>query len=161
MKEQNVNSTATSELNVVPFKTRVLPYLIVAPALIITIGIMIPFIMAIYFSLTNYSFRMPKYNFIGLQNWINILTSSVFWKAVWVTLRYAFFSTVIEMGLGMGIAILLNNLNNKFSKIMRVALIFPLMVAPITATTVWQLMLNNSVGILEKFLNIFGIYKKY
>ena len=158
MKEQNVNSTATSELNVVPFKTRVLPYLIVAPALIITIGIMIPFIMAIYFSLTNYSFRMPKYNFIGLQNWINILTSSVFWKAVWVTLRYAFFSTVIEMGLGMGIAILLNNLNNKFSKIMRVALIFPLMVAPITATTVWQLMLNNSVGILEKFLNIFGIY---
>ena len=158
MKEQNVNSTATSELNVVPFKTRVLPYLIVAPALIITIGIMIPFIMAIYFSLTNYSFRMPKYNFIGLQNWINILTSSVFWKAVWVTLRYAFFSTVIEMGLGMGLAILLNNLNNKFSKIMRVALIFPLMVAPITATTVWQLMLNNSVGILEKFLNIFGIY---
>ena len=158
MKEQNVNSTATSELDVVPFKTRVLPYLIVAPALIITIGIMIPFIMAIYFSLTNYSFRMPKYNFIGLQNWINILTSSVFWKAVWVTLRYAFFSTVIEMGLGMGIAILLNNLNNKFSKIMRVALIFPLMVAPITATTVWQLMLNNSVGILEKFLNIFGIY---
>ena len=158
MKEQNVNSTATSELNVVPSKTRVLPYLIVAPALIITIGIMIPFIMAIYFSLTNYSFRMPKYNFIGLQNWINILTSSVFWKAVWVTLRYAFFSTVIEMGLGMGIAILLNNLNNKFSKIMRVALIFPLMVAPITATTVWQLMLNNSVGILEKFLNIFGIY---
>lgn len=158
MKEQNVNSTATSELNVVPFKTRVLLYLIVAPALIITIGIMIPFIMAIYFSLTNYSFRMPKYNFIGLQNWINILTSSVFWKAVWVTLRYAFFSTVIEMGLGMGIAILLNNLNNKFSKIMRVALIFPLMVAPITATTVWQLMLNNSVGILEKFLNIFGIY---
>ncbi len=158
MKEQNVNSTAASELNVVPFKTRVLPYLIVAPALIITIGIMIPFIMAIYFSLTNYSFRMPKYNFIGLQNWINILTSSVFWKAVWVTLRYAFFSTAIEMGLGMGIAILLNNLNNKFSKIMRVALIFPLMVAPITATTVWQLMLNNSVGILEKFLNIFGIY---
>lgn len=158
MKEQNANSTTASELNVVPFKTRVLPYLIVAPALIITIGIMIPFIMAIYFSLTNYSFRMPKYNFIGLQNWINILTSSVFWKAVWVTLRYAFFSTAIEMGLGMGIAILLNNLNNKFSKIMRVALIFPLMVAPITATTVWQLMLNNSVGILEKFLNIFGVY---
>ena len=41
---------------------------------------------------------------------------------------------------------------------MRVALIFPLMVAPITATIIWQLMLNNSVGIVEKFLNIFGVY---
>ena len=158
MKEQKKNSAAVSELNVLPFKTRALPYFIVAPALIITIGIMIPFILAIYYSLTNYSFRLPTYSFVGLKNWIEILSSTDFWKAVWVTLRYAFFSTVIEMGLGMGIAILLNNLNNKFSKIMRVALIFPLMVAPVTATIVWQLMLNNSVGILEKFLNIFGVY---
>lgn len=151
MKERKEAGAAANELNVLPFKTRALPYLIVAPALIITIGIMIPFVMAIYYSLTNYSFRMPTYSFVGLRNWIDILQSSQFWKAVWVTLRYAFFSTVIEMGLGMGIAILLNNLNNKFSKIMRVALIFPLMVAPVTATIVWQLMLNNSVGILEKF----------
>ncbi len=157
MKAKTKDSNAASELNVLPFKTRALPYMIVAPALIITIGIMIPFIMAIYYSLTNYSFRMPMYSFIGLQNWITILQSSAFWKAAWVTIRYAFFSTVIEMGLGMGIAILLNNLNNKFSKIMRVALIFPLMVAPVTATIIWQLMLNNSVGIIEKFLNLFGI----
>ncbi len=58
----------------------------------------------------------------------------------------------------MGVAMLLNNLNNRFSKILRVVLIFPLMVAPITATIIWQLMLNNSVGIVEKFLNIFGVY---
>lgn len=158
MKEQNKNSTAVNELNVVPFKTRMRPYLIVAPALLITIGIMIPFIMSIYYSLTSYSFRLPNYSFVGLKNWIAIVTSEGFWKAVWVTLRYAFFSTALEMLLGMGVAMLLNNLNNKFSKVLRVALIFPLMVAPITATIIWQLMLNNSVGIVEKFLNIFGVY---
>ena len=32
------------------------------------------------------------------------------------------------------------------------------MIAPITATIVWQLMLNSSVGIVEKFLNLFGVY---
>lgn len=158
MKEQKKNSTAVNELNVVPFKTRVRPYLIVAPALIITIGIMIPFVMSIYFSLTNYSFRLPTYSFVGLKNWIGILSSSGFWKSVWVTLRYAFFSTVLEMGIGMGVAMLLNSLSNRFSKILRVVLIFPLMVAPITATIIWQLMLNNSVGIVEKFLNIFGVF---
>lgn len=155
MKEQNKNSAAASELNVVPFKTKALPYMIVAPALIITIGIMIPFVMAIYYSLTNFSFRMPTYSFVGLRNWTQILASKEFLKATWVTIKYAFFSTAIEMGLGMGVAIILNNLNNRFSKIMRVALIFPLMVAPVTATIIWQLMLNNSVGIIEKFLNIF------
>ncbi len=158
MKEQKTNSAAANELNVVPFKTRVLPYLIVAPALIITIGIMIPFAMAIYFSLTNYSFRAIDYKFVGLRNWIMIVKSTDFWHACWVTLRYAFFSTAIEMGLGMGIAIILNNLKNGFAKVMRVALIFPLMVAPVTATIIWQLMLNNSVGVLEKVLNVFGVY---
>jgi len=146
------------ELNVVPFKTRIRPYLIVAPALIITIGIMVPFIMAIYYSLTSYSFRLPTYKFIGLKNWINVLTSSEFWHAVWVTVRYAVFSTGIAMLLGLGIAMLLGNLNNRFTKILKVVLVFPLMVAPVIGTIVWQLMLNNSVGIIEKFLNIFGVY---
>ena len=54
MKEQKKNSAAVSELNVLPFKTRMLPYMIVAPALIITIGIMIPFIMAIYYHGSGY-----------------------------------------------------------------------------------------------------------
>ncbi|MEA5066477.1 MAG: sugar ABC transporter permease, partial [Eubacteriales bacterium] len=39
-----------------------------------------------------------------------------------------------------------------------VALIFPLMVAPVIATIIWQLMLSSSVGIIEKFLNLFGLY---
>ena len=34
----------------------------------------------------------------------------------------------------------------------------PLMVAPVIATLVWQLMLNTSVGIIEKLLNIFNVY---
>lgn len=146
------------DINKVPLKTRVRPYLIVAPALIITIGIMIPFAMAIYYSLTSYSFRMPTYKFVWFKNWISIIKSPVFWKALKVTLVYGISATVIEMGLGMGIAMLLNNLKNGFAKVMRVALIFPLMIAPVTATIVWTLMLNNSVGIVEDFLNIFGIY---
>ena len=146
------------ELNKVPFKTRVRPYLIVAPSLIITIGIMIPFVMAIWYSLTNYSFKLPTHTFIGLRNWIEVLSSYDFWNALWISLLYGVSATVVEMALGMGVAILLNNLNNRLSRILRVLLVFPLMVAPVTATIVWPLMLNSSVGILEKFLNLFGVY---
>lgn len=146
------------DLNRVPFKTRVRPYLIVAPSLIITIGIMVPFVMAIWYSLTNFSFKLPTHKFIGLTNWVNVLSSGSTWKAIWVTLLYGIASTAVEMALGMGVAMLLNSLNNRFSKIMRVVLIFPLMVAPVTATIVWQLMLNSSAGIVEKLLNVFNVY---
>lgn len=152
------NKNKTEDLNTVPFKTRVRPYLIVAPSLIITIGIMIPFVMAIWFSLTNYSFKLPSHKFIALKNWVEVLSSDAFWNALKVTLLYGVIATVVEMALGMGVAILLNNLNNRLSRILRVLLVFPLMVAPVTATIVWQLMLNSSVGIVEKLLNVFGVY---
>ena len=48
----------------------------------IFLGIMIPFAMAIYFSLTNYSFRMPTYKFVWFDNWIKILKSEDFWRAL-------------------------------------------------------------------------------
>ena len=150
------NKEKLPDLNRVPFKTRVRPYLIVAPSLIITIGIMVPFVMAIWYSLTNFSFKLPAHKFIGLTNWVNVLSSGSTWKAIWVTLLYGV--AAVEMALGMGVAMLLNSLNNRFSKIMRVVLIFPLMVAPVTATIVWQLMLNSSAGIVEKLLNVFNVY---
>lgn len=146
------------DLNTVPFKSRVRPYLIIAPSLIITIGIMVPFVMAIWFSLTNYSFKLPNHKFIGLKNWVAVLSAGDFWNALKVSLLYGVIATLLEMAIGMGVAILLNNLNNKLSKILRVLLVFPLMVAPVTATIVWQLMLNSSVGIVEKLLNVFGVY---
>lgn len=163
MTTQNVPGVGRSappsgDLNTVPFKTRLRPYLIVAPAFLITIGILIPFAMAIYFSLTGYTFRQPVANFVGLRNWIRMFQDSQFWNAVWVTIQYAFWSTLVEMLLGLGIAMLLGNVNNRFSRILRVALIFPLMVAPVIGTIIWQLMLSSSVGIIEKFLNLFGVY---
>ena len=157
MKATNKNSIK-SEYNRVPFSTRVRPYLIVAPSLIITIGIMVPFVMAIWYSLTNYSFKRPTFKFIGIDNWVTMLGDPSFWGAIKITLLYGILSTVLEMLIGLGVAILLNSLNNALSKVLRVLLVFPLMVAPVTATIVWQLMLNSSVGIVEKLLNIFGIY---
>ena len=157
MKATNKNSIK-SEYNRVPFSTRVRPYLLVAPSLIITIGIMVPFVMAIWYSLTNYSFKRPTFKFIGIDNWVTMLGDPSFWGAIKITLLYGIISTVLEMLIGLGVAILLNSLNNALSKVLRVLLVFPLMVAPVTATIVWQLMLNSSVGIVEKLLNIFGIY---
>ena len=151
-------SSTKSELNKVPFKTRVRPYLIVAPSLIITIGIMVPFIMAIWYSLTNYSFKLPTHKFVGIKNWVSMLGDASFWSAVKISLLYGVISTALAMLLGLGVAILLNNLNNGLSRVLRVLLVFPLMVAPVTATIIWQLMLNSSVGIVEKLLNIFGVY---
>ncbi|RKY59494.1 MAG: sugar ABC transporter permease [Candidatus Neomarinimicrobiota bacterium] len=154
---QNDLASSAIDYGKKPFWVQARPYLIMAPALLITVGILYPFVTAIYYSLTNYSFRTTTFRFVGLKNWIQMFSEPEFWHAILVTGKYAVASTGTEMLLGLGIALLLSR-ESKFTRILRVLLIFPLMIAPVIATIIWQLMINNSVGILEKFLNLFGVY---
>lgn len=145
------------DYNKVPAKIRRRPYYIIAPGLLILIGVMIPFITAIILSFTSYSFRMPKLKLVGLRNWINMIKSDSFWHALVVTLKYGLGATIVEMLLGTGVALLLKK-DTRYSRILKVLFTFPLMVAPAIAVLIWQLMTSNTVGVLEKVLNIFGIY---
>ncbi len=135
---------------------RARPYLILTPAFLLTAGILIPFVYAIYLSLTNFSFRFPDYAFVGLENYREMFTSAQFWHSVSVTLQYALWSTGVAMLLGLGVAMLLNN-ESRYAKILRVLLIFPLMIAPVVATLIWQLMTNPSVGVLAPLMNAVGL----
>ena len=145
------------EDNEIPFLVKARPYLIILPALLLTIGILYPFATAIYYSLTDFSFRSIDYKFIGLKNWISMLQSKDFWHACLVTAQYTIATTGTEMLAGLGMALLLVK-ESRYAKTLRIILIFPLMIAPVIATLIWQLMISNSVGIVEKFLNIFGVF---
>ncbi|HUC94042.1 MAG TPA: sugar ABC transporter permease [Paenibacillus sp.] len=140
----------------IPFSRKARPYLILAPALLLTIGILIPFFTSVYYSLTNYSFKYQDFSFVGLRNWTRMLSDPSFWHSVWVTVQYAFFSTAVEMVLGIAIALMLNQ-ENLLSRALRMVLIFPLMIAPVIATLIWQLMTNSSVGVISYWLRAIGI----
>ena len=134
------------------------PYIALMPALITTFGILIPFVYSIFLSFTGYSFRNPVLTFVGLQNWYGMFTSRDFWQSLFTTLLYATLTTTAELLIGIGIALLLYKFSGTFINILKVLLVMPLMVAPVIATLVWQLMLNTSVGIIEKLLNVFNVY---
>ncbi|MDR1885788.1 MAG: sugar ABC transporter permease, partial [Synergistaceae bacterium] len=143
--------------NEVPAGVRRRPYFIIAPGLLILIGIMIPFVIAIFLSLTNFSFRQVNWRFVWFRNWKDAFTDPSFYHAIWVTLRYAFFSTLTQMVLGVIVALLLRK-DTLYSRILKVLFTFPLMVAPAIAVLIWQLMTSNSVGVLEGLLNFFGVF---
>jgi len=153
------SEAAVINYNEIPKNIQRRPYLIILPGMLILIGIMIPFIVAILLSFTNAAYRLPmnRWRFIGLGNWISMLTDPVFYHAVSVTLIYAVSATAVELLIGMGIAFLLRK-DNYYTRILKVVFMFPLMVAPAIAVLIWQLMLSNSVGIVEKLLNLFGLF---
>lgn len=133
------------------------PYLVLAPAFVLTIGILIPFFVAIYYAFTDRSLRSSEYAWVGFDNFTETFTSSDFWHSIVVTLMYAFIATGVEMLLGLGVALLLNRDDSALSKFLRLVLIFPLMIAPVIGALIWQLLTNPSVGLLRIPLSWIGL----
>lgn len=137
-------------------RARLRPYLIIAPALFLTIGILYPFGLAVYYSLTNYNLSSPSYNFVGFLNYQLLFTDPDFLNSVKVTFEYAFWTTLIETLLGLVVALLLNR-ETKMAKALRMVMVAPLMIAPVIGALIWKLMMQPSVGILNDILALVGM----
>ena len=139
------------------FGRAALPYLLSLPALLVCIGILVPFGTAVWYSLQRYNLNLPMMRgFIWFDQYIQLFQSAAFWNTVWVSLLYAVITVAVELGLGLGIALLLRRstwLNNTLS----IALLMPLMVAPAIASLMWKLMTHPDFGILSYLLTLVGI----
>jgi multiple sugar transport system permease protein len=132
------------------------PYLIALPALLILIGIIYPFVLAVYYSFTNYTLTRPSTRFVGLANYERMFTDPGFWHSTVVTFGYAIGSTGIELLLGLVIAVLLNR-ETRLAKILRTTLIFPMMISPVIGALIWKIMMQPSVGIMNPIMHAFGL----
>jgi multiple sugar transport system permease protein len=132
------------------------PYLLVIPAVALTIGILYPFVQGAIYAFQNYKATRPNPEFIGFRNFERILTDDKFWHSVGVTAKFAIGATLVETVLGVAVALLLAR-SSLVSRVFERFLILPLMVAPIIATIMWRLMMQPSVGILNYVLSPIGL----
>jgi len=130
------------------------PYFLLLPALLLTLGILVPFGTGVYWSLTNYNLMRPDYSFIGIRNYINLFTNPRFWNALKVSLTYVIFAVGTQLILGLVIGLLLNR-DNIVTKILRPLLILPLLIAPVIATLMWKLMMSTQYGVLNFLMSLF------
>ena len=135
-----------------------LPYLLSLPALLALIGILYPFILGVYYTFTNYNLTTSgNIEWIGLTNYIEIFSQTEFWKALEITSIFALSVVIIELSLGLSIAMLLNH---QFPgvQILRALLIIPMMIPPIVSALMWKVILiPTNQGVLNYFLSSLGI----
>lgn len=140
-----------------PLLPRLLPYLLSLPALLLCIGILVPFFTAAWYSLQRYNLAMPfTRGFVGAGQYLDLLSDPDFWTTVRVSLVYTASTVVLELLLGLGIALLLRE-RTRFNNIVSVALLLPLMTAPAIAALMWKLMTNPNFGVFSWAISLFGI----
>lgn len=138
-------------------RVQLLPYLLSLPALLVCIGILIPFVTAVYYSTLRFRLNLPMMKgFIGFGNYVNFLSDSEFWNTVHVSLLYTALTVGAELLLGLGIALLLQK-PTRFNNLASVLLLLPLMTAPALAALMWKLMTNPNFGVLSYLVQLMGV----
>ncbi|MDQ0471709.1 carbohydrate ABC transporter permease [Labrys wisconsinensis] len=137
-------------------KAQVLPYLLSLPALLVCIGILVPFVTAVYYSMMRFRLNMPAMKgFIWFGNYLAFLSDAEFWNTVRVSLTYTVLTVGIELVLGLMIAMLLVR-RTRFNDLASILLLLPLMTAPAIAALMWKLMTNPNFGVLSYFVQSLG-----
>jgi multiple sugar transport system permease protein len=98
-------------------------------------------------------------NFVGLDNYINVLHDKYFIGSAFTTLIFTVGVVFFEFVFGLIIALLLNN-EIRGKNIFFSIIIVPMMITPIAVGLTWRLLLHSTLGIVNYTLSLFGIAGK-
>ncbi len=103
-------------------------------------------------SLTNWNWG-NQFAYVGLANYTGLLTDPEFWTVMKNTVQFAFFATLIEVGLGLYLAVQVDKLRIR-TDLIRALLMLPLMVSGIVVALMSKVMFDPFLGIVNHFLGI-------
>lgn len=162
-------STSLPQPNEVALKPsrRELRKFLSAPGILFLILVtQVPFVLAIYFSFTNWNLLRPNsQGFLGWDNmWRNfsrILTNPDFYSVLWTTLVLTVSVVVISFIFGLMFALLLNR-PFPGRALARTLLISPFLMMPVAAAVLWKnVLLDPSFGLFAYFFRLFGVRNFY
>jgi multiple sugar transport system permease protein len=151
-KKVTVKKTKNKKIN--PVKAA--PYIFIAPAMIYLLVItIIPTIMALPISFTDWSALTPKMNFIGLENYSRLIHDKEFFRSLFTMGKFLIFVPLV-MFTGLALAMLLNN-KIKGMTIFRVIFYSPVITSTIAAAILFDWFYQPSFGLFNSILNAVGI----
>lgn len=139
-------------------KKRALILSMVIPSMLILVALTVfPLIYNFRNSFTDYYLlKRIAPDFIGIKNYTKILSDSYFMQAVKNTVLFTVLSVALETGLGVLMAVFLNSFT-RGKKILRILIMLPMLVPPVTVALIWQTMFSNNYGIFNQLLGYIGI----
>ncbi len=134
-------------------------YTLVTPSIIIMLAVtLVPMIFLLVMSVTDVKLLNfnRTWNFVGLDNYLYFFTKDrLFWPTLVRTFEYTVLALLIQLVLGLGLAVLFQrhfvgrNLVSSF-------LIIPVMTCPIVIAMLWKSMMNSETGVLNVLLRKLG-----
>jgi multiple sugar transport system permease protein len=137
-------------------------YLLNLPA-ILTVLLLVayPIVDAFWLSLHRYNLRRPEgFAFVGLQNYVDVVTSDVFLPSLGVTLLFTFWSTVGVLVLALCVALVANEQIPQRA-LVRTLILLPWAMSGVATALMWKWIFNPNAGALNGLLYSLGFISSY
>jgi multiple sugar transport system permease protein len=111
-----------------------------------------PIVQAVWYSLFNYRLTDPgNRSFVGLGNYGVILSDSLWWSAVGVTVFITVVTVVVELVLGFALALVMSKALQALRPVLRAAILIPYAVITVVSAFSWQFAFNITTGFVNKW----------
>ncbi len=134
------------------------------PAMVTLIALFIyPLIFSLYVSFTDYNMAAVlgkrAINFVGFQNYKNVLTDAAFWNSMGVTVYITVLAIGVEFIIALTLAVGTSRIEKGRPYFIAIFLI-TIMMAPIVVALLFRFILNDELGLLNLVLRDFGLISK-
>ncbi|MBA4398266.1 MAG: sugar ABC transporter permease [Chloroflexi bacterium] len=141
-----------------PSRDRTAAKKLVAPAVIgIWIVILFPLLYALYVSFHDWILSQGKIGEVNFSNYITVLKDPLLLNAAKNTILLTVSVVVLEIAIGFGLALLLNNKRIRLRNLYLFILLVPMLMPPITVGLIWRLLLHPDLGIINYMLSLVGL----
>jgi len=131
-------------------------YLFILPYFVLFFAFfLIPALLIFPVSLTRWNL-LDSPQFVWFENYINLFDDQYFWKAVKNTFYYTILVTILLVGLGLFLALLLNQ-KLRGRVVGRIFVIMPYVISSAVAGVIWKWMYNQNFGIINSYLRALGL----
>lgn len=144
------------------FIRKIEPYLYLIPSAVIMLAILAyPIGYNLVISFFRWTLKSPDKPFIGFENFQRVITDKSFVPVLRNTFVWTVLGVVLQMLVGIGLALLVDHLLKGRSKTyMRTIALVPWLIPGVVTALMWRWMLQSDVGIINSTLMSTGITSK-
>jgi len=143
-------------------KTQPAAWLLVSPALLV-IGVFffLPVVAAFFMSLTDFDLyalaSLKNLRFVGLANYLELLHTPLFWKALGNTLFFVVAGVPLSIAASLAAALLINSKLAVLKPLFRTAFFAPVVTSMVAVAVIWRYLYHTRYGFINYAFDAIGL----
>ena len=139
---------------------KIMPYMYLVPSTVImAVMLGFPIVYNIVISFFDWTLMNKDKTFNGFTNYINVLSDDKFLKILMITIIWTLLGVVLQMGIGIGMALFTDSIT-RGKKYLRTIMLIPWIIPGVVTALMWRWMMQADVGIINAVIKQLGMSDK-